>query len=62
MKHQTKKLNHPEKFPPLIKLRVTVNGKEEVEAVYDSGSNVPLIDYDIINKLKIRLLEDRKML
>ena len=51
----------PAKFPPLIKVRVTVNNKIEVEAVYDTGSNVSLINYDLVNKLKISLIEDKRL-
>ena len=56
-----KKLIHPEKLLPLIRLRVVVNGEKEVEALYDTGSNVSLINHDLVNKLRLNLSDDRKI-
>ena len=46
---------------PLIKLKVIVNGEREVEAIYDSGSNVTLINYNLMKELKTNLMEQRNL-
>ena len=52
----------PGKVTPLIKLRVQVDKKKSVEAIYDSGSNVSLINYRIIEELKHELMNQGGML
>ena len=46
---------------PLIKLRVMINGSREVEAIYDTGSNVSLINHKMVELLKLELLNDPKV-
>lgn len=46
---------------PLIKLRVMINGSREVEAIYDTGSNVSLINHKMIESLKLKRFNDPKV-
>ena len=54
-----KKLKTQTKFDPLIKLKVKINVKLEIKALYDSGSNVTLINQRIAELLKLRLIEHK---
>ena len=56
-----KKLNRPEKILPLIKLNVRINKNLDIEGVYDSGSNTTLVHYDVIQKLKVGLMNKKSM-
>ena len=38
---------------------VVANGRREVEAFYDTGSNVSLIDHDLVNKLELNISDDK---
>ena len=41
----------------MIKLKVVVNRDKEIEAVYDSGSNVTLVNYKLIDQLKSNIIK-----
>lgn len=47
----------PEEVIPLIKLNVRINKEKTVKGVYDAGSNVTLVNYTLIKKLKSKLME-----
>ena len=44
-----KKLKSPEKYELLIKLRVRINDKKNIERVYDTGANASFINQKIID-------------
>ena len=45
----------------MIKLNVRINKERTVKGIYDAGSNVTLINYDVVKKLKMKLFEHRAM-
>ena len=51
----------PEEVSPLIKLKVRVNRDFSVQGVYDTGSNATLVNYDLVKRIKAKLIEHKSV-
>lgn len=47
---------------PLIKLKVKINGEKYVEGIYDSGSNVTLVNAKVLDTIKTQLFKHKSLL